>query len=332
MYSYKLPEFKFPVFNVSFDPISKRLYDQANKIEIDQIEKILKKQEHIILDFNRDHSNFIFGPTSVLDAYNYFTSLGFSNIFYLTSENVQNNPFVKFFPTWLYSKHHTYQDVNFKLQQKRKYPVSCLNRFPSPHRVYFFYHLLNKPYFEQCLTSFIGLSNPYNNFLDVGAYNEIYRDIPDNIKQFYETTKYVKKTDSDINNWNELHDPTYKAFADTYLNIITESTYYHSFFTEKTAKPLVTEQLFIMLGGQNSITNLKQLGFEVFDDLLNSDYDSQVDWKIRADMVLKLLDNVFYNIEDIFNHYTKQRQHNKKYFLSDSFKHKCLQQVEDLLK
>jgi hypothetical protein len=166
----------------------------------------------------------------------------------------------------------------------------------------------------------------------VGAYNEIYKDIPENIKEFFESTKYSKMTESNIQDWNELHDPNYAAFTDTYLNIITESTYFHSFYTEKTAKPLVSEQLFVMVGGSKSISNLKELGFNCFDPLIDSGYDSIENWIERVDCVLKVLDTIYFDNEDIYFHYQKERKYNKEYFLSDSFRNKCLDQVRDLLK
>jgi hypothetical protein len=249
MYSYNVPEFRYPVFSVNFNPMSNVLYNQyGNKILLQEIEKLLQSNQHLILDFNRDHANFLYGPTSILAVYNYFSSLGFKNILYLTSENIPDKPTIRFFPTWLYHKSKSYQNVQIQSKEYRKYPVSCLNRFPSPHRVYLFYHLLNKSYFEQCLTSFVGLRNPYNNLTDVGAYNEIYKDIPQNIKEFFASTEYSRMTESNIQDWNELHDPNYAAFTNSYLNVITESTYFHSFYTEKTAKPLVSEQLFLMVG------------------------------------------------------------------------------------
>jgi hypothetical protein len=331
MFSYRLPDFKYPVYSVNFNPNSKTLYNQFGNIEIEEIDNLIKSNSFIILDFNRDHPNFILGKTNITEAFDYFSNNGLKNIFYLTSENIPNNSSIRFFPCWLYQKSKEYSTIDMNIKADRNYPLSCLNRFPSPHRIYIFYHLLQKKYFPSCLTSFLGLTNPYNNFTEIGEYNEMYFEVPNEIKLYYQKTKFSKKLNEDKYYWTNDHNPNHAAYLDSYLNLITESTYYHSFFTEKTAKALAGEQLFILAGGKSSIENLKSLGFECFSTI-NYEYDDIDNWLKRMDSILNLLDNIFLNIKDIFWIYSKERQYNREYFLSGNFRRKCLQQVQDLLK
>jgi len=330
MSNYRLPDFIYPTYSVNFDPNEKRLYSQHSILNCNFLEQILDSNEFVILDFNRDHSNFLFGPTTVIDAYNYFTSQGHNNIIYLSSEKIDIDR-IYFFPTWLYCKSKDYSKIQITFASDRSYKLSCLNRFPSPHRIYFFYKLLQQPFFNECLTSFFGLVNPYNNLIEIGEYNPIYSEVPDYIKQFYEKTKFQKKLTNDLLSIEKLHDPSHPAYSDSYLNIITESTHYHSFFTEKTAKSLIAEQLFIILGGRDSISNLKSLGFECFDSI-NDEYDSINNMIDRADKIIDIINNIYYNVETIYWQYEKERIHNREYFLSDEFRNKCLDPVENLLK
>lgn len=330
MSNYRLPDFIYPTYSVNFNPIQKQLYSQHITLDLHNLEQLLNSNEFIILDFNRDHSNFLFGPTTVLDAYNYFTSKGYNNIIYLTSEQVDND-LIYFFPNWLYCKSKDYSKIQIDLSSARSYKLSCLNRFPSPHRIYFYYNFIHRPYFNECLTSFLGLVNPYNRLIEIGEYNPIYNEVPDYVKQFYEKTKFQKTLQGNTMSMEELHDPTHPAYADSYLNIITESTYYHSFYTEKTAKSLATEQMFMILGGRNSISNLKSLGLECFD-LINKDYDNIEDMISRTDKIIDIIDNIYYNIETIFWQYQRERIYNREYFLSDRFRNKCLDPVKNLLK
>jgi len=331
MFSYRLPDFKYPVYSVNFNPNSKTLYNQSGSNTLDEIENLIKSNNFIILDFNRDHPNFILGNTSITEVFNYFSNNGLKNIFYLTSENIPNHEYIRFFPSWLYQKSREYSTIDMNIKTDRTYSLSCLNRFPSPHRIYIFYHLLQKKYFPLCLTSFLGLTNPYNNFNEIGEFNDIYSEIPNEIKSYYQKTKFTKKLAEDTYYWTNDHNPIHSAYNDSYLNLITESTYYHSFFTEKTAKALTGEQLFILAGGQSSITNLKSLGFECFEKI-NYIYDDVENWIKRMDSILNLLDNIFFNIQDLYWIYSKERKYNREYFLSDNFRRKCLQQVKDLLK
>jgi hypothetical protein len=87
-----------------------------------------------------------------------------------------------------------------------------------------------------------------------------------------------------------------------------------------------------MAGGADSIRNLNKLGFECFEPLIDSGYDSTETWIDRINYVLKVIDSIYFDIEDIYFHYQKERKYNKEYFLSDTFRNKCLDPVRDLLK
>lgn len=330
MNNYRLPNFTYPVYSVNFDPKSQQLYSQSRIFHPDFFEKQLSENEFVILDFNRDHANFTLGPTTVIDAYHHFQSKGYHNIIYLTSEklDIEN---VYFFPNWLYCKSTDYSEINIVLTNKRNHLLSCLNRFPSPHRIYFYYKFLHKSYYNDCLTSFLGLVNPYNNYVEIGEFNPIYSSVPNYVKDFYEKTKFQKKLESDHIPWPNDHNPNHAAYADSYMNVITESTYYYSFFTEKTAKSLASEQLFMLIGGSKSILNLKFLGFEIFDSINNS-YDLIEDMIERVDHVVDIIDSIYYNIEDLFWQYSKERIYNREYFLSNDFRNKCLDPIKHLLK
>jgi hypothetical protein len=46
------------------------------------------------------------------------------------------------------------------------------------------------------------------------------------------------------------------------------------FFTEKTVKPILGRRLFIMLGHQHALAQLKNLGFKTFSDVIDESYDN----------------------------------------------------------
>ena len=56
---------------------------------------------------------------------------------------------------------------------------------------------------------------------------------------------------------------------------------YFSFFTEKTAKPIIARRLFVAFAGQYHLRNLRRLGFETFDGIINESYDSEPDDILR---------------------------------------------------
>ena len=161
---YVLTEFQYPTVSVNFDKTTNKLYDRYNQ-ELDQkaIDNYLNQNSVVILDFNRDHPNFMRAESGAIDAYNYYTSLGYKNLIFLTSDTTITNSNIRFFPSWLYCKSLQYQNLPRVKNIKRNHKLSCLNRFPSPHRVYLLYHLLKNSRLKTTVTSFHGFINPYAN-------------------------------------------------------------------------------------------------------------------------------------------------------------------------
>jgi hypothetical protein len=65
------------------------------------------------------------------------------------------------------------------------------------------------------------------------------------------------------------------VFNDTVYSIVAETDYDNtlSFFTEKTAKPLIARRLFVVFTGYKFLHNLRQLGFKTFGDVIDESYD-----------------------------------------------------------
>ena len=54
----------------------------------------------------------------------------------------------------------------------------------------------------------------------------------------------------------------------------TNSNNDYSFYTEKTVKPILGQRLFVMLSGQYSLRNLRNMGFKTFDNVIDENYDN----------------------------------------------------------
>jgi hypothetical protein len=66
------------------------------------------------------------------------------------------------------------------------------------------------------------------------------------------------------------------AYYDSYVNIVTEYDAESSspFFSEKSMKPILAEQLFVVLGSPGTVSLLRRLGFDMFDDIFDHEsYD-----------------------------------------------------------
>jgi hypothetical protein len=85
-----------------------------------------------------------------------------------------------------------------------------------------------------------------------------------------------------------------QIMKDTAYTIVAESSFRNeiSFFTEKTAKPLIAQRIFIMFAGQYALRNLRKLGFKTFDSIIDESYDLEENhitrWKMAWEEVEKL--------------------------------------------
>jgi hypothetical protein len=85
-----------------------------------------------------------------------------------------------------------------------------------------------------------------------------------------------------------IHIDTYNATA---YSVIAETNYDNSFsfFTEKTAKPLIGRRLFVAFSGHKFLHNLRQLGFRTFDGIIDESYDliedDQARWTAAFDQI-----------------------------------------------
>ena len=80
-----------------------------------------------------------------------------------------------------------------------------------------------------------------------------------------------------------------KYFTEAYFNYVVE-THFDSdtiFLTEKTFKPILNLQPFIIAGNPGSLALLRELGYKTFGDVIKEDYDNIIDHKDRMSQLLK---------------------------------------------
>jgi hypothetical protein len=280
--------------------------------------------------------NFSWNPFNVKEINDLLKSQGIrtDNIIFLTSnydkDSKDNN--IIFYPSWLLS---TRLMKKLPIDIKRNNKVSCLNRIAKCHRFYLYYLLKEKKYFNDLVYTLQGMCSYDNNITwDNGSIVGL-DHLPIKIKA--ELTKLdlnvTTKQVLDPNRAANDHSNNHIAYTDSYMNIVTESSYSLTtpFFSEKTIKPLVSGQLFLMAGDQHSVTSLNALGFETFDNSFNNhNYDNFFTYKQRIDSMVDLLDSVYENVESIYFDNIHAIKHNQEYALSDTFRNKFLKPLLDL--
>jgi hypothetical protein len=96
----------------------------------------------------------------------------------------------------------------------------------------------------------------------------------------------------------------YDLWKDVYSNIAieivveTNQTPDTFFITEKILRPIAYGKLFLVIGSPLFEQNLKSLGFDIFDDIIDKSYDPESSY-IRVDAVFKSLGELLRNPVDI---------------------------------
>ena len=184
---------------------------------------------------------------------------------------------------------------------------------------YFLHYLNNKPHQHRC-----------------ELMNEVQgTDLLDN--SFYTWSKLTSTSDEwnskdfPWTNWKEkiVHDKDEIAldcghvdFTDEYnlnekhkaaVHLISESTLDCFFLTEKTVKPLILGNLFLVGGAVNFHNKLKNLGFELYDEIFDYSFDTLTDYKERIKGIITNLETIKdkdYN--ELYKICEKKIKHNQK--------------------
>jgi hypothetical protein len=121
--------------------------------------------------------------------------------------------------------------------------------------------------------------------------------------------------------FNLLFDVYHPAFRDSYLHLVSESTIKDKIFlTEKTWQPILAGQLFMVWGNPGIITHLRNLGVDVFDDIIDHEYDTISDHRTRLQYIHKELNRLsLLNWQQIYRDTNKRRQDNSDSFVTGKF-------------
>lgn len=112
-----------------------------------------------------------------------------------------------------------------------------------------------------------------------------------------------------------------KYHVNSYCNIVLETHFDvdqsgGAFLTEKTFKPIKHGQMFFIAGGVGSLQTLRDLGYRVFDDVLDNSYDQEVNHTLRWTKLCTAIQSVKKNLPEFFEKCRPDIEHNQKLFQS----------------
>lgn len=228
--------------------------------------------------------------------------------------------YIHFFPFWAIWMSNPVTGIIDRRQHKfsthtKKYKVSCLNGTPWLHRKFLYLKLKNKSYYNDLIFSFG--NRPSYTPLD---HELILTD--DELKEFNQLPASVAFTDSDSVSGIDLT-ISHPAYQQSYVNLVTETTVNPAtpMLSEKTFKPIVAGQLFVLIAPPQAIQFLRNIGIDTFDDIIDHSYDNILDTRQRIETAITQIDQLMtMDLEKIYSQLRPRLERNSKFFTSEEFR------------
>jgi hypothetical protein len=184
---------------------------------------------------------------------------------------------------------------NSKLIKKFGSQVSVNKKFEK-----LFVSYNNRPRSHRCM---LMDSLSLNNLMDYGKISWLMSEDSKNFHVFkHWDEKFLK-----IDNTNLLTNIFYLTDEildiNVFFNLVTETCHLDFFVSEKTYKPLLLGQPFICLGGANQNNVIKSLGFKLYDEIFDYEFDTELILENRVqgiiDNIIKLKDKNFNELYEL---------------------------------
>jgi hypothetical protein len=221
------------------------------------------------------------------------------------------------------------------INSDRNYIFSCLNNKPKTERLLNLLEIYQR-YKDKSLVS---LKHSLGNHVD--QYDFSKKQLQEVLsKENYQflCENIIDKTPIEIpdDSLIDLYCSAHPAYFDAYLNIVTEYGFCTKtpFISEKTIKPVLSGQFFVILSTTGSVTLLESLGFDTFRDIIDhSVYENQdhyADYGLGA--IKKLHDyletTLQYDWKDVYDRTLQRRLSNRNLILGGQLKLNFIQQLK----
>ena len=269
----------------------------------------LKDQHLVIIDYSTENYN-----ESVTHQHQYFTELGIN--FILLSHDPAHHllkPNLLFYPHWLDWSCNNLKFPVLDQTAPKAHKIASMSRSPRAHRIVNYMLLRDKPYFDSVV---ITAHRETGNMDHIQRMDDL--TIPLDIQQRWNTIQ-PSLPPTTIAQLQQAFNVTHPGYTDSYVHLIVETTVTNGFFiTEKTWQPIASGQLFLVWGNTRSIAHLRDLGVDVFDDIIDHKYyDTEQDPWVRINKIHSLLDSLAVQDLALIYHQTQTRRElNVKNFTS----------------
>ena len=170
------------------------------------------------------------------------------------------------------------------------------------------------------------LDNSYWSYCESGAFDDA--ECPIEIdaiaglrtatEKFLRSAPYISD-ELDFDQRNDHSNLVSKYHVNSYCNIVMETHFdadqsSGTFLTEKTFKPIKHGQMFFIAGPAGSLQVLRDLGYRVFDSVLDNSYDLEPDHTQRWMALVRAIYFAQQELPDLFKQATADIEHNQQLF------------------
>ena len=218
-------------------------------------------------------------------------------------------------PTWMY--HDIQYDLNITKHIHRKWHVLCLNNNPRPHRVGVLLYLNYLGMYKNMYSSFISKERwetntlyDYDTILSYIHPNGKIKDLLNNISLesiYRDSAEYVfpdKETDS------ENYEKLIPLYENAIVDIITETTALENTaqLTEKFVHCVIGRCFPIIIGTVRNVELYRNMGFDMFDDIIDHSYDFEPNPFYRMKMAIDSNIEILTNKDLAFSFYEANKK------------------------
>ena len=221
--------------------------------------------------------------------------IGPDNIRFVTGNYLlkNKNPFIYFCDFELYYRYLHILENNYVKQQNfspRDKKYTCLIRADKVWRKIYASYLYQLDVLDKGNFSYTGYKyeTSHKGLNDIAQWDNFDSTLQQDILSFELNMPYrCDELDDQAHNNHKLINPDF--YQNAYFNFVVETHFDNDtiFLTEKTFKPILNLQPFVIIGNPGSLQLLKDLGYKTFETVIKEDYDKIINHKDRMSQLLK---------------------------------------------
>ena len=144
-------------------------------------------------------------------------------------------------------------------------------------------------------------------FISCGSQPDPFLDSRDNLHKIMHPYTLPILLDGEVGGMDEQHNHTDTSWFSCPINVVTETSnqtdadsWHEIFITEKSLKAFLYRQLPVFWAVPGTVQLLRDIGFDLYDDVIDHSYDNIVNEEQRLQKVISTLDNLISN-NDVLN-------------------------------